>query len=57
MQGMPGMQGMSLVLDFCHRKAGLQVPGRRHGVCKYGWFGLLLVCDSVQEGCAVVGLL
>ena len=43
---------------FCHRKAGLQVPGRRHGVCKYGrWFGLLLVCDSVQEGCAVVGLL
>ena len=43
---------------FCHRKAGLQVPGRRHGVCKYGrWFGLLLLCDSVQEGCAVVGLL
>ena len=79
-QGVPGMQGMSLVLEvfvvvgdagdvagkilpffwstFCHRKAGLQVPGRRHGVCKYGrWFGLLLVCDSVQEGCAVVGLL
>ena len=43
---------------FCHRKAGVQVPGRRHVVCKYGrWSGLLLVCDSVQEGCAVVGLL